>query len=347
MAEKLVGGGNGDGAQLVQAEDREPELVVPLEHEHDAVAAPDAEGGKVVCRLRGGVLDILEGEAPLGHVVCDMKHGKLLGRLAGDLVDNVKGKVEAVLVLEAQILEHAVCVLLGLDEFLAQQRLPLGLDGGLGLFLLRLHEAGLLDGLVRRHDHGEEGAVLAVDGDHAVGRGAVVVDAVALVQDLLMLADAHTQGAGDDEVEFLAGVGGGVDGLILQLCGVLVGDPVGRRHLLAEQRRHVLDDDAVLHGGHEALVPAVHRVGGQPCAAALQELNGLDAHGHGGLVQEGEGQVHPAGLVLDVLRLGDAGAGRHLLGGKAHDVAQLPDTKRDLQKLIVCGLYVHRYFSCS
>ena len=162
-----------------------------------------------------------------------------------------------------------------------------------------------------------------------------------------MLADAHAQSAGNDEVKFLAGVGSGVDRLVLQVRRILVSDPVGGRHLLAEQRRHVLDDDAVLHGGHEALVPAVHRVGGQPCAAALQELNGLDAHGHGGPMQEGEGQVHPAGLVLDVLRLGDAGAGRHLLGGKAHDVAQLTDTERDLQKLIVCGLYVHRYFSLS
>ena len=40
---ELVRRRDGDGAQLVQAEDRKPELIVPLEHQHHAVAALHAE----------------------------------------------------------------------------------------------------------------------------------------------------------------------------------------------------------------------------------------------------------------------------------------------------------------
>ena len=331
VGEKLVRRGDRDGAQLVQAQDGEPELIVPLEHQHDPVALPDAEGGEVVCRLGRGVLDVLEGEAPLRKVIGDMEHGELLGRLAGDLVDDIEGEVEAVLILEMQVSETAFGVLGRLDELLAQQRLVLGLKGGLGFRLLaRLHEAGLLNVFIHRHNHGEEGAVLPVDGDHAVGGGAVIVDAVALVQDLLVVTHAHAEGSLDNKVELLTGVGRGMDRFALQLGRIRIGDPIRRGHLFAEERRHVLNDDTVLHGGDKALIPPVHGVRGQARAAALQELDRLDAHGHGGLVQKGEGQVDLAGFVGDVLFLGNARAGSHLRSGKTHDVAQLPDTERDL-----------------
>ena len=145
-----------------------------------------------------------------------------------------------------------------------------------------------------------------------------------------MVTHAHAEGALDNKVELLTGVGRGMDRFALQLGRIRIGDPIRRGHLFAEERRHVLNDDTVLHGGDKALIPAVDRVGRQPCAAALKKLDRLDAHGHGRLVQEGKGQIYLTRLVLDVLRLGNAGAGSHLRGGKAHDVAQLPDTERDL-----------------
>lgn len=49
---QLIGRGDRNGAQLVQAENRKPELIMAFEHEHDAVAAPDAERFEIVRTLR-------------------------------------------------------------------------------------------------------------------------------------------------------------------------------------------------------------------------------------------------------------------------------------------------------
>ena len=66
--------------------------------------------------------------------------------------------------------------------------------------------------------------------------------------------DAHS--ALDHQVELLAGMGGGVNGLILQFLGILVGDPVGGCQLLAEHGGHILNGDAVLTGGYQTLALA-------------------------------------------------------------------------------------------
>ena len=43
MLHKLIGSRNRNGADLVQTQNGKPELVMPLEHEHHAVAALHAE----------------------------------------------------------------------------------------------------------------------------------------------------------------------------------------------------------------------------------------------------------------------------------------------------------------
>ena len=326
VRKQLVGRRDGDGAELVQAEDGEPELIVPLQDQHDAVAALDAEGGEVVGRLARAVLHVLEGEAALGHVVRHVQHGKLVRAPSGDAVDDVEGKVEFVLMRKMELLETAVLVLHRLDEVRTQKLLGLDLLDGPGT-----DDDGLL--LLRaRHDHGEEGAVGAVDGDHAVGRGALVEDAVALVERLLVVADAHAHRALEHKIKFLAAVGGGVDGLMLQLLGILIGDPVGRGQLLAEQRCHVADGDAVFGGGDEAAAPACDAVARKLGRLALKQIGQLEAEGQRTLVQEGERQIDRAGLVASVFRFRHASLFSHLLFGEAGDAAHLADTERDLHQ---------------
>lgn len=142
VRKQLVGRRDGDGAELVQAEDGEPELIVPLQDQHDAVAALDAEGGEVVGRLARAVLHVLEGEAALGHVVRHVQHGELVRAPSGDAVDDVEGKVEFVLMRKMELLETAVLVLHRLDEVRTQKLLGLDLLDGPGtdndgLLLLR------------------------------------------------------------------------------------------------------------------------------------------------------------------------------------------------------------------
>jgi hypothetical protein len=180
------------------------------------------------------------------------------------------------------------------------------------------------------HDDGQEQAVLPVHGDHAVGDGAAVENGVALVQQLLVVADADLERALEHEVELLPGVGRRVDGLVLQVLGILVGDPVGRGQLLAEHRREVLDDDAVLLGRGETLAAARDRVARELGRLAFEQVGQLHAERHGAFVQERKGQIDRAGFIGTVELLRDLGALRHLGGGVADDLAHLPDAFRDL-----------------
>ena len=72
-------------------------------------------------------------------------------------------------------------------------------------------------------------------------------------------------------------MGGGVDGLVLQLLGILIRDPVRRGQLLPEQRRHVADGDAVLGGGDEAAALSRDAVARQLGRLALDKLGQLNA----------------------------------------------------------------------
>ena len=193
----------------------------------------------------------------------------------------------------------------------------------------RLDDLVLL-GLLAGQHHGHEGAVPAAGGDLAVGGGGVVVDAVALPEVLHVVADAHQQLAGEDQVELLAGVGVGVDGLVLQLLGIAVGDPEGLGDLLAEQRRQVADLDALLAGGDGGLALAGDGVGAQVGAAALDQVGDVHAEDAGAVVDEGEGQVGLAGLVVHVgfhVQLGLLGHVDHRI---ARDLAQGLDSGADL-----------------
>ena len=272
-----------------------------------------------------------------------MHHRQLLGVSARDAVNDVKGEVEFVLAHELDPAQRALLVLGGADEFFAQKRQLFFARRrrGLGLGQLVGRDDHRLLGLAAGHNHGQKYAVLPVHSDHAVRSGALIEDAVALVQNLLVIAHAHAHRALDNKVKFLTGVGGGVDGLVLELLGILIRDPVGRGQLLAEQRRHVLDGDAVLAGRDGAAAAPRDHVARELCAVAFEQVGQFHAERERALMHKGERQVGRAGLVGQILFLRDLGLLRHLLRCEADDLPHLTDTLRHLQKLICRCLIGH------
>ena len=157
-----------------------------------------------------------------------------------------------------------------------------------------LPDGGLL--LVGQDDRAKD-AVRPVDGDHAVGRGGIVEDAVAGAEDLGVLADLDLEAAFHDEVELLPAVGVLVDGGVLLRLGIFIAHPVGVRLAVFEQRRDGADLGAGLVARELAAAAARDGVAGQARRGALQQLHHLHAEGHGALVDKAEGQIGPAGLV--------------------------------------------------
>jgi len=179
VGQHLVAGQQGHRADLVQAQDGEPELVVPLEDQQHPVAALDAQGLEVVGGLAGVAAHVGEGEVALLLAAVHVDHSQLVRLAPCQTVHDVECKVEAVRIFEVDLLQGTVLALLHRDELLP--------DPGLLLRRLRLRFAlpllGLDGGgggaLLAAQDDSVEHAVGAAGSDHAVGGGRVVVDDVA------------------------------------------------------------------------------------------------------------------------------------------------------------------------
>ena len=203
----------------------------------------------------------------------------------------------------------------------------LRLDEALEFVLFRLER------LAGPHDDRVKFAVLAADGDHAVRCSAVVVDRVARAELLDVRADLHAHLTLDDNIHLLALMGGELDRDVLLRLIVRHRDVERLGGLLLEQRREVQVLEAVAARDRQSLAAAGNRVGGKRRADALDEVGRVDAEALRTFVDEREAEIALAVFTPAVLLDGHAGPLRHLLLGKAHDVAHGADSLRHLREL--------------
>ena len=198
LLEQLVGGQNRHRANLVERHHRNPELIMPSQHQKHAVALADAQRVEIVGRAVGQARNVGKGEPALGLVPVDVQHRQLVRRGLCHFVHDVEGEIEMLRILESNRLERAVRVLLGVNPALPQMLALVSARRGRGRGLRKRH-AGLSCSQLRNrlaagieHD-GIEQAVAAVHGDHAMRRGGIVVNAVAGAQNFPVRAHLHLQ----------------------------------------------------------------------------------------------------------------------------------------------------------
>ena len=266
-----------------------------------------------------------------------MDHRQLVRLAAGNGIHRVKGKVIMIRIFKADALQCAPLVFLRVDELLTQQR-----RGGLGLPALT--DIQRLVGGVIGHNHGQEHTVLPVNGDHTVGGGGLVENGIALAQNLFVVAHLDAHSALNDQIELLTGMGGGMDGKVLQLLRILIGDPVGSCQLLAKHRCHILNGNAVLAGSHQTFSPAGYSIAGQLGAVSLQQVGDFQAKDLGTLVHKGKGQIDRACLIGAVDFLRDLCQVGHFLHTVTQNLAHFPNTQCDLLEL-GCGRLIGHSFS--
>ncbi len=252
-----------------------------------------------------------------------MHHAETVRFLLGDRVDDVEGEVEAVCIFKGDLKRIAVLALLDGHEIRDEVR---GFEGVRGSFLFDCGGSILRDqaaffpfevGAFLRKDDREKADVLAADGDDAVGVAGIVENAVARMQDLLIVLDADLHGAFKDIVEFLARVGHLLDRRMLLFLIVIVDDVVGIGNAVLEEVGDVLDDDAGLHARELAAAASRQGVAGQQRGLALKELHDLHVEDRGAFVDEGEGKIRRAALVGDIVGKVEAGHVGHLALGIA------------------------------
>ncbi len=126
LSREQVGRRDGDGAELVQGEDGEPELVAALEDEHDRVALPYPGRREEVGGLVAHVLELGVGERRLGASLVAPDEGGRVGPLAGELVHDVVGEIEARGHVDAEVFDEVfVGGVLGSSQIFIQHRAPL------------------------------------------------------------------------------------------------------------------------------------------------------------------------------------------------------------------------------
>ena len=97
-----VGGWNCDCANFMQCQNREPELIVALEHQHNHIAFFDAVFDKQVGGLIGIPTHIIEGENFLLPLIIAPDHCAAVRFQAGNFVDHIVGKIKIFLINGAE-----------------------------------------------------------------------------------------------------------------------------------------------------------------------------------------------------------------------------------------------------
>ena len=299
-----------------------------LEDQHDAVALLDAQRFEIIRGLVGAALHIFEGEAALDLVLVDMEHSELVGGIVRDGVDTVESEVELILVAEGYGLEVAVLVLDSAYELLGDE----GLRGDMGAHKLVVD---LFGHLLAGQDDGDELAVGAVHGDHAVRRGRIVVDAVAGAEDFGIVADLDLHLAGQNEVELLAVVLCEMDGLVLQTLVIVILTEIRLGDLVLEHGSDVDYGDALFLCGLAAAAAAGNGIRTELGGFALEDIGDPEAEGQSALMYECKRKIGAAFLIGAVFVRSDLGLFGHFLHGIAGDLAHFAYTGGNLHELIV------------
>ena len=323
MGFELVGGRDRDGTDFMECQHGEPELVVAFEHDHDAVAFFDAEGGKVVGGAVGCVLHFFEGEAAFHMVFVYMEHSQFGGIFVGDPVHNIECEVETFFVDEVDGFQTTFFVFHAFDEFIGYE--GFGLVGGNESFAYNA-----FFGFFAGENHGAEDAVFTVDGDHAVGKMGMVVDGVPGAEDLGFFTDLDFEMTADNVVKLLTFVGGEMDGAFLLFLFVFVAYPVGFGDLIAETGCEMDDLDTVFINGGLAFAASCYGVAAEFCGAPFQKVGNFKAESQSAFVDEREGQVLLTFFIDAILRCRGVGLHRHFFNGEITNFAHFADTGRDL-----------------
>ncbi|MPM61140.1 hypothetical protein SDC9_107994 [bioreactor metagenome] len=282
-----VCGRNADCADLMQAEKRKPELVMAFEHQQNPVALFDAEGLKVVGALVRRALHIRKRKPALRAIFCNMQHGELVRLGFRKAVHDVERKVKAFFADKADCPHTALLVRFGPKItvknplFLLLFRrfgIPAGVDQ------LRLAPLARVGGGVE-HD-GVKLAVLAADGNHAVGNRAVVVSTVAGAQNFDMRTDLHLKRSADYEVAFLAFVAGELNAFLLRFRHIGALDVQRLGNTVLKRGGKVVVNHAVRLLDARAFARAGDGVPLQRRARALDDVGDVDAKRHRAAVDE-------------------------------------------------------------
>ena len=283
---QLVAGRDCNGSQLVQCENSKPELIMPLQNQHDPVTLADSQRFEVVCCLGRCILQILKGKAALGLVGGDVKHSQFVRLLSAQPINHIVSEVKVFRIPELDSGQAALGILLRDDVIVPDTGLS-GFPDGCGIEV----PDSTVNQLVHRfgvgiQHKGVKFAVLLLHSDHSVGDGGIVVNAVTGVEDFNVVSHLNLQSTLQNHIAFLTFVAGQFDicvlnhGVIFRKHEQGLCNPVhkGGSHVVVGHAVSLLDDLPLPSPGQGVLSQAgrctfnnIGNIHTQSQSAAVQE----------------------------------------------------------------------------
>ena len=344
MLQQLVGCRDCNCPQLMQRHNGEPELIVPLQHQHHPVPLLDAQGAEVIGGHIGVALHIRKGKAALGHIVGNMQHCQLVRGLFRNLVHNIKAEVEGVRIVIFDAGQMAEFIRSGCHKLIRnrmQQPCLVHIGEHTGLYMLLVFGHTLS---VWIHDNCIDLTVLAAHCNFIVGSGAVVVNGITRVKDFTVVTDEDLHAALHHNIKFLTLMGRHMQRLVQRLLGIRDPYKEGFADLVPELGRQTVVGKALPPHDGQSLAGSGYGVAGNLGAFTLHHVRDFHTAGLGAFVDKRKAEVTLSCLQRLILLHGHIRALCHFLHGKSHVLPHCPDT---LCNLFDCKIHIcfHRISS--
>ena len=175
---------------------------------------------------------------------------------------------------------------------------------------------------VRRHDKRIDLAVLTAECNLIMRHGAVIIDAVALVQNLSMRADDHPQRTFQDNIHLLTGVACKMQRLGKRLLRIRHYHMERLHGLVLELRSETVIDKALSADDRHALALSGDGIAAQLRRAALHQFGNLDMKRIGTFINKRKAEILFAGFIQLVILYGIICFCSHFLNRKTEILTQ-------------------------
>ena len=273
-----------------------------------------------------------------------MKHSNLIGRLLCKLVNNIKSKIEFIVILELYAVENAVFVKRCFDEFFINGIMEIGkvnISDARSFNFLNII-AHLLRAVGRNNDCVEL-AFLAADRNFIMRNGGIKINAVALIESFGSVADYHFQRTSCDDVDLLTVMANAMIRRIESLLRIGNYNSEGLGNLILEERSKAVINKALSPCNRHPLTLSRERIFGKARAAALHNIGNLNAADLSKLINESEAEIFAARFIIAIFFFAHADFCCHFGLSQAHIETKGNNSTGNLQNFVFNGILTKSY----
>ena len=230
-----------------------------------------------------------------------MEHSRFIGAFLGKLVNNIKSKIEFIVIDIFNTVNNAVFVKSGLDKLCINGivkicKVNIGCARSFDFLNIFAHFGRAVGG----NNDCVKFALLAADRYFVVRHGAVKINAVALVQSFRSVTDNHFQRAAGNNVYLLPVMANAVIGRIESFLRIRNGNSERLCNFIFEERCKAIVAETLAPCYGHTLALSCESIFRKARAAALHNIGYFNAADLRHLINKGKAEISAAGFIIAV-----------------------------------------------